>query len=84
MTTTPPRKPRTILCLKEVTKNTSLSKPNIYRLLKEGRETGLELFPVPIQVSKGRIGWHQAEIDAWIASRPRAGAVTIAPPAPKP
>ncbi len=47
------------------------ARAGIYRTLTEMRETGQLLFPIPVQVSKGRIAWHEHEIDAWIASRPR-------------
>lgn len=76
-----PRKPLRLLGLREVEHLTSLSKANIYRKINDGT------FPVPVQVSKGRVGWHHAEIDAWIASRPRAAIIVVAappaPPAPK-
>ena len=28
-------------------------------------------FPFPIEVSPGRIGWYEAEVDIWLRSRPR-------------
>lgn len=67
----PPRKPRRILCMKEVVYRTSVSRPQVYRLCDETRDTGVPLFPLPVQVSKNRIGWHEHEIEEWIASRPR-------------
>jgi prophage regulatory protein len=27
-------------------------------------------FPSPVQLSPGRVGWRESDIDAWIASRP--------------
>ena len=66
-----PRKPRRLLGLKEVVWRTSLSRATIYRLLYESRETGVILFPLPVQVNKGRIGWHEHEIEVWIELRPR-------------
>ena len=68
----PPRKPRRLLCLKEVIYRTSIKRATIYRLLAEVRETGVPLFPLPVQVTVGRIGWHEHEIEEWIVNRPRA------------
>ena len=67
-----PRKPRRLLCLKEVIYRTSIKRATIYRLLAEARETGMPLFPLPVQVTAGRIGWHEHEIEEWIVTRPRA------------
>jgi predicted DNA-binding transcriptional regulator AlpA len=62
-----------ILCLKEVEDKTGLAKATIYRRLHEIKETGdTSLFPIPVEVSKGRIGWLASEVDTWIRSRPRA------------
>lgn len=66
-----PRKPSRLLCLKEVVHRTSRSRATIYRELERQRDTGTDLFPVPVQVSLGRIGWHEHEIDEWIRTRPR-------------
>lgn len=66
-----PRKPRRLLCLKEVVYRTGLAKATIYRLTTETRETGVPLFPLPVQIAKARIAWHEHEIEEWIASRPR-------------
>ena len=68
----PPRKPRRLLCLKEVIYRTSIKRATIYRLLDEVRATGVPLFPLPVQVTVGRIGWHEHEIEEWIVNRPRA------------
>jgi predicted DNA-binding transcriptional regulator AlpA len=35
-------------------------------------------FPRPVQVSDGRVGWLESEIDEWIASRPRITAREVA------
>jgi predicted DNA-binding transcriptional regulator AlpA len=72
-----PRKPRRLLCLKEVKYRTSISRAGIYRLLAEVRDTRVPVFPLPVQVTKGRIGWHEHEIEAWIESRPRVSAVDV-------
>ncbi len=67
-----PRKPSRLICLKEVAAKVGLGKATIYRLLDESKRTGKVLFPIPVEVSKGRIGWHESEVDEWIASRPPA------------
>jgi predicted DNA-binding transcriptional regulator AlpA len=30
-------------------------------------------FPRPVQISDGRIGWVEEELDAWLKTRPRKG-----------
>jgi predicted DNA-binding transcriptional regulator AlpA len=75
---TQPRKPRRLLGQREVAYRTSISRAAIYRLLAEGRELGVALFPLPVQVTKGRIGWHEHEIEAWIENRPRLSPAQLA------
>ncbi|MDE0236527.1 MAG: AlpA family transcriptional regulator [bacterium] len=43
-----------------------LSTSSIYRLMSDG------LFPKPIRVGRRAVRWYASEIDAWLASRPRA------------
>ncbi|MXW59448.1 MAG: AlpA family phage regulatory protein [Acidimicrobiia bacterium] len=31
-----------------------------------------EIFPEPIRVGQRAVRWHASEIDAWLATRPRA------------
>lgn len=54
-----------ILRLREVVKRVGLSKPSIYRFLKDG------LFPKPIRLGERAVGWPASEIDEWLANRPR-------------
>ena len=51
----------------EVELETGLSKATLYRMVKSGA------FPRPIRIAPRCVGWIQAEISAWIASRERAG-----------
>ena len=44
-------------------KGITLSKCQIWRLMKDGR------FPKRVQVSENRIAWVEREIDEWIAER---------------
>ena len=41
------------------------SRVSIWRWTRAG------LFPLPLQLSPNRVGWKEADIEAWIASRPR-------------
>ncbi len=43
-----------------------LSTSSIYRLMHD------ELFPEPIRVGRRAVRWYASEVDAWLASRPRA------------
>ena len=46
-----------------VAQQTTLSKSQIFNLVKEGS------FPKPFRVSAGRNAWLAAEVDAWIDAR---------------
>ena len=46
---------------------TGLSKASLYRRVADGT------FPAPVRIGPNSTGWICDEIDAWIASRPRAG-----------
>ena len=50
----------------EVERICGLSRSAIYRLMREGR------FPEPIQIGPRAVRWKSTEIDAFLASRPRA------------
>lgn len=54
--------------MRQVVDATTFSRPSIYRLLKQER------FPRPIKLGRNKIGFIAAEINAWVAARPRAGA----------
>ena len=51
-----------ILSAKAVAAKTSLSIPFIRRSAKEGS------FPRPIQISQGRLGWLEKDIDSWMSN----------------
>jgi prophage regulatory protein len=55
----------TILNKKEVVDRTSLSPSTIWRRMQAGD------FPESVQLSPGKVGWHEEEIEHWIESRPR-------------
>ena len=63
METTDPTQPTKLLRLPVVKDRTGLSKPSIYRLMKEGR------FPKSIKISERAIGWLETDIEAFIQSR---------------
>ena len=65
--TTPSTNPPELLDLREVMRRTRLSRSTIYALKAAG------LFPQPVRVSTHAVRWIAAEIDDWIATRPRAG-----------
>lgn len=58
----------------EVSARTGLSRTTIYRLVREGR------FPAPRQLGPRSVAWLEAELTAWVASRP---AGTLAPCVPQ-
>lgn len=43
-----------------------ISRSAFYEMVRTGE------FPRPVQISKGRVGWHECQVDAWIKSRPTA------------
>jgi len=52
-----------ILRIRDVCRKTGLSRPTIYRLMSLGD------FPKGHRLSRGTVGWSQAEVDRWIAER---------------
>jgi prophage regulatory protein len=44
---------------------TGLGRSTIYRLMSQG------LFPCAVRLAPRAIGWHKADIDAWLAARPK-------------
>jgi prophage regulatory protein len=48
---------------KEVIRLTSLSGTTIWRLARAGQ------FPPPVRLSRGRVGFHESRVMAWINSR---------------
>ena len=50
----------------EIEQRCGLARSTIYRLMDEDR------FPRPIRVGPKAVRWLESDIDAWVASRPRA------------
>lgn len=55
-----------LLTRRQVGARCGLSTSSIYRLMREG------LFPEPIRIGRRAVRWPQLEINAWLATRPRA------------
>lgn len=49
-----------------------LGKSSVYELMRT------EGFPKPVSLGPRRVGWIASEVEAWLASRPRAGAPELA------
>ncbi len=58
--------PEKTLTFKIVVSRTGLSRSTINDLREKGK------FPKALQLSEGRIGWRESDIDNWINSRPVA------------
>lgn len=58
--------PADTLRLPTVCRRTGLGRTTIYRLMAHG------LFPSSVRLAPRAIGWHRADIDAWLAARSRA------------
>jgi prophage regulatory protein len=56
----------TLLTVEEVAALTRLSKPTIYRLVKQGQ------FPRQLRLCANKVAWLQSEVSAWIAVRAEA------------
>jgi prophage regulatory protein len=54
-----------ILTKREVVARTSLSPATIWRRMKAGD------FPMSVQLTPGKVGWHEVDVDQWLKSRPR-------------
>ena len=60
---------QTILRMPAVLAMTGISRSRIYVYMS--RET--DPFPRPIRLGPNSVGWRKAEVEAWLASRERAG-----------
>ena len=58
--------PTRLLTRREVEERVALGRSAIYELMRDGK------FPEPIKVGRRAVRWYESEINAWIASRPRA------------
>lgn len=57
------RSPLRVIRLKEVCRQTGLSRASIYRLIRAHD------FPPSHPLTRGTVGWSEAEVQAWIAKR---------------
>lgn len=64
--------PLAILRLKQVTARTGLSRSAIYDKLNTKSPRHDPTFPIQVRLGSDAVGWHSYEIEAWLASRPRA------------
>ena len=55
-----------LLTRAEVEARTRLSRSAIYRGMREGN------FPEPLRIGPRAVRWRESELEAWLASRPRA------------
>ncbi|MEH3116677.1 MAG: AlpA family phage regulatory protein [Methylorubrum populi] len=55
------RQPERIIRRKTVEARTGLSRSTIYRKMKEGT------FPAKLKISSNGAGWHESDIDRWVA-----------------
>ncbi len=65
------REPDRIIRLKSVLSRTGLTRSTLYRKIAEGS------FPAQIRISVNGAGWHESEVDLWVADpvrwRPKSG-----------
>ncbi len=55
-----------LLGRREVERRLGLSRASVYRLIARGE------LPAPLRLTSRAVRWPESEIEAWIASRPRA------------
>lgn len=54
---------RNLLRISEVSKRTTISKPHIYTLIRQGK------FPKPIKLSVNSSAWLENDINTWLDAR---------------
>ena len=57
-----------VLRLREVCERYGLGRSTVYRLMDQGQ------FPKPIQLGPQAVAWRVEDLEAWLESRPAAGA----------
>ena len=57
---------KNLLTRRDVEARLGITKSTVYRLMRCGA------FPEPIQVGPRAVRWVESELEAWLASRPRA------------
>lgn len=63
-----------VLRLCELARYVSAGKSTIIKWVKDGK------FPTPLQLSPGVVAWLRADVDAWLAERPRVVLTVSATP----
>lgn len=63
---------KNVLRLKKLTQKTGLSRSSIYYKLSPTSKYYDESFPKPIRLGASSVGWLEADVDVWLASRPQA------------
>lgn len=58
----------TLLTIEEVAERTRLSKPTIYKLIRQGD------FPRQLRLCANKVAWLEREVSAWVAARAEARA----------
>jgi len=58
----------TLLTIEEVAVRTRLSKPTIYKLIRQGD------FPRQLRLCANKVAWLEREVSAWVAARAEARA----------
>jgi len=58
----------TLLTIDEVAERTRLSKPTIYKLIRQGD------FPRQLRLCANKVAWLEREVSAWVAARAEARA----------
>ncbi len=66
-----------LLRRQEVERCCQISRSTIYKLMRAGA------FPEPLKIGPRAVRWPQSEIEAWLASRPRATGERPTPDAPR-
>lgn len=60
-----------VLRLKRVKEKTGISGSSIYNKLNSRSKYYDKTFPKPIRLGASSVGWLEADVDAWLASRPQ-------------
>jgi len=58
----------TLLTIEEVAERSRLSKPTIYKLIRQGD------FPRQLRLCANKVAWLEREVSAWVAARAEARA----------
>jgi prophage regulatory protein len=58
-----------------VCRKTGKSRVQLWRDIRNGR------FPAPIEIGPNSVAWHEVEVEAWLAARPRRTYGAPVPPA---